>query len=132
MNDRLRILYVDDEDDIRTIVEMALELDPNIEIVSFSSGVEALALLDAGGFEPDMALIDMMMPGMSGIELLGKLRNRPTMTELPIYFITASARSPDIARYSDRGANGIITKPFDPMTLATSIRRLWEKTAYSR
>lgn len=127
MNYRLRILYVDDENDIRTIVEMALRLDPSIELRSLSSGAEALALLDAGGFEPDMALIDMMMPGMSGIELLGKLRSRPTMTKLPIYFITASARASDMAGYSDKGANGIITKPFDPTILAFSLRQLWGK-----
>ncbi len=127
MNQRLRILYVDDEEDIRTIVEMALGLDVDIELQSLSSGAEALALLDAAGFEPDMALIDMMMPGMSGIELLGELRSRPATMELPIYFITASARSSDIARYSDLGANGIITKPFDPMTLAADIRKLLKK-----
>lgn len=127
MNQRLRILYVDDEDDIRTIVEMALGLDVDIELQSLSSGAEALALLDADGFEPDMALIDMMMPGMSGIELLGELRSRPATMELPIYFITASARSSDIARYSDLGANGIITKPFDPMTLAADIRKLLKR-----
>ncbi len=127
MNQRLRILYVDDEEDIRTIVEMALGLDVDIELQSLSSGAEALALLDAAGFEPDMALIDMMMPGMSGIELLGELRSRPATMELPIYFITASARSSDIARYSDLGANGIITKPFDPMTLAADIRKRLKK-----
>lgn len=127
MNERLRILYVDDEDDIRTIVEMALGLDLDIELQSLSSGADALALLDVGGFEPDMALIDMMMPGMSGIELLAELRSRPATAELPIYFITASARSSDIARYSDLGADGIITKPFDPMTLAADIRELLKR-----
>lgn len=127
MNQRLRILYVDDEEDIRTIVEMALGLDVDIELQSLSSGAEALALLDTAEFEPDMALIDMMMPGMSGIELLGELRSRSATMELPIYFITASARSSDIARYSDLGANGIITKPFDPMTLAADIRKLLKK-----
>ncbi|RVT43829.1 response regulator [Sphingobium algorifonticola] len=127
MNERLRILYVDDEDDIRTIVEMALGLDPDIELQSLSSGAAALALLETGGFVPDIAMIDMMMPGMSGIELLEKLRNRPSPVALPIYFITASARSSDIARYADLGANGIITKPFDPMTLARRIRSLWRE-----
>jgi CheY-like chemotaxis protein len=118
----MNILYVDDEPDIRTIVGMALRLDPGIDVKTAESGAAALRLLDAGGWVPDIALIDMMMPGMSGADLLAALRARAGLEALPALFVTASARKDDIRAFLDLGANGVITKPFDPMTLAWTVR----------
>lgn len=119
----MKILYVDDEADIRTIVGMALRLDPGLDVKMAGSGAAALQLLDHGDWTPDLALIDMMMPGMSGAELLAALRARAGLAALPALFVTASARRDDIRAYLDLGANGVITKPFDPMTLAQTVRR---------
>lgn len=121
MADRLKVIYVDDEPDIRTIVEMALGLDPEIKLRIAESGRTALDIVD-NGFEPDIALLDLMMPEMTGKELLGHLRAKPGYAALPAVFVTASARQSDIERYIAEGADGVITKPFDPLTLARIVR----------
>lgn len=121
MGDKLQVIYVDDEPDIRTIVEMALGLDPGMDVRIAPSGRDALALLDTG-WTPDIALLDMMMPEMSGKDLLGHIRARPEFGELPIVFVTASARQDDVERYRREGADGVITKPFDPLELAGTVR----------
>lgn len=122
MTDALKILYVDDEPDIRVIVEMSLGLDPQMDVRLVGSGQEALALFDRGDWYPDLALLDMMMPGMSGADLLNALRARPDTRHIPAVFVTASARSSDMDRYIAMGAVGVISKPFDPMTLARTVR----------
>jgi CheY-like chemotaxis protein len=122
MTNIIKILYVDDEPDIREIVGIALGLDPDLEVRTASSGPEALALLDKGEWAPDLALVDMMMPGMTGTELMAAMRERPAIAATPVVFITASARSTDLDRYVGAGAKGVISKPFDPMTLAKTVR----------
>jgi len=119
----MNILYVDDETDIRTIVALAFRLDPGLDVKMAESGPDALRIVDAGGWKPDIAMIDMMMPGMSGADLLSALRMRAGQEALPVIFVTASARRDDIRAYLDLGANGVITKPFDPMSLARTVRR---------
>lgn len=121
MADSLKVIYVDDEPDIRTIVEMALGLDPGIELRIAESGRTALGIVD-DGFQPDIALLDLMMPEMSGKDLLGHLRARPGFAALPAVLVTASARQADVDRYIAEGADGVITKPFDPLTLARMVR----------
>lgn len=121
MTDRLKVIYVDDEPDIRTIVEMALSLDPDLEVRIAESGRQALEIF-ADGFVPDIALLDMMMPEMSGRDLLARMRAMPRFAALPILYVTASARQDDIDRYVSEGADGVITKPFDPLTLARITR----------
>lgn len=127
MSDRLRVIYVDDEPDIRTIVEMALALDPDIDLRVAASGSEALELVGTGSWRPDMALLDLMMPEMSGRELLNRLRGMAEFAALPIVFITASARQADVERYLEEGADGVITKPFDPLTLAHTVREHYDR-----
>lgn len=119
----LRLLYVDDDADIRTIVRMALSLDPAITLTEASSGAEALAIV-AGGLVPDVAVVDVMMPGMSGPALMEALHARPATAGLPVIVMTAKARAADVATYRARGAVGVISKPFDPLTLGRRIREL--------
>jgi two-component system, OmpR family, response regulator len=119
----LHILYVDDDADIRTIVEMSLSLDPGIKLTVCGSGFEALALVDAE-LRPDVAVLDLMMPGMDGLELLDALRAREGLAHLPVIFITARGRQRDLDMLTERGALGIIVKPFDPMGLAQQVRSL--------
>ncbi|HEX7820435.1 MAG TPA: response regulator [Sphingobium sp.] len=126
VRESLSILYVDDEEDIRTIVEMALQLDPELTVKVADSGARALAMIGQDGWLPDIALIDVMMPGMTGMELLELLRQRPDAAAIPALFVTASARSTEVQRYIDAGAMGVISKPFDPLTLAGLVRRHYE------
>lgn len=129
MTGKIEVLYVDDEPDIRTIAAFALGLDDGIAVRSLGSGAEALALLDAGAWRPDVVLLDVMMPEMDGPTLFLKLRERTDFADVPVIFMTARARSDDIARYLAQGAIGVVTKPFDPMTLADEIRSLLRVSA---
>lgn len=115
----LRILYVDDEPDIREIVELALGLHPAFFTRSCASGREALALLAT--WTPDLILLDVMMPVMDGPATLERLRDNPLTAKIPVVFITARAQSREADALRSLGAAGVIAKPFDPMTLATSI-----------
>jgi len=117
----LDILYVDDDEDIRHIVRLSLSLDPAITLRIAGSAAEALALLDRGRL-PDVALLDVMMPGRDGLSLLADLRARPATAALPVIFMTAKGRPADVELYRARGALGMILKPFDPLDLARQIR----------
>lgn len=121
MTDMLSILYIDDEPDIRLIVEMALRMRPNTVVRTTESGEQALRLLRGGDWRPDVVMVDVMMPGMTGPDVLAALRGDPATETMPVIFVTARARAQDIAAYLDLGASGIITKPFDPLTLADQV-----------
>lgn len=115
-----RILYVDDEADIREVAVMALELDRELDVRACASGAEALAV--APGWAPDLILLDVMMPGMDGPTTLTALRERPETSGTPIVFITARTQAHEVERFLGLGAAGVIGKPFDPMTLARQAR----------
>jgi two-component system, OmpR family, response regulator len=117
----LKVLYVDDEPDIREVGAMALELDGSMEVTTAASGPEALTLLEGGG-RPDVILLDVMMPGMDGPAALNELKKRPELAQIPVIFITARAQAHELARFVSLGAIGVITKPFDPMTLSIELR----------
>ena len=120
----MRILYVDDEPDIREVACLSLELDPDFEVRSCGSGAEALALLEGGTWLPDLILLDVMMPGMDGPTTFGELRARPALAAIPVVFITARTQSYEVERFLKLGALGAIAKPFDPMELPAEARRL--------
>lgn len=116
----LRILHVDDEPDIREVVEMSLELDPAFTVKSCSSGKDALAL--AADWSPDLILLDVMMPAMDGPATLANLRKSPRTAAIPVVFMTARAQARELEQFMSLGARGVIAKPFDPLGLATSVR----------
>jgi CheY-like chemotaxis protein len=116
----LRVLHVDDEPDIREVVEMALTLDPALVVHSCDSGRAALET--AAHWPPDLILLDVMMPGMDGPTTLSRLRENPKTAEIPVVFMTARAQSRELDHFISLGAEGVIAKPFDPMTLAASVR----------
>lgn len=121
----LAVLYVDDEPDIREVVTLSLEVDPDISVTSFDNGPAALDALDHG-MRPDVILLDVMMPGMDGPATLAKIRERPALADAPVVFITARAQAHEQERFKSLGAVGVITKPFDPMKLADELRGLIE------
>jgi CheY-like chemotaxis protein len=118
---KLRILYVDDEADIREIASMSLSLDGDIEVKACASGSEALQV--APTWQPSLILLDVMMPGMDGPETLASLKADPRTAAIPAVFITARTQSYEIERFLSLGAVGVIAKPFDPMTLAGQARQ---------
>ncbi|HEY4134010.1 MAG TPA: response regulator [Alphaproteobacteria bacterium] len=118
-----RILYVEDEPDIRAVAKLALEAVGGFTIEACSSGQEALA--KCAGFGPELILLDVMMPGMDGPSTFAALRATAEGQAVPIAFMTAKVQPSEITRYTDMGAIGVISKPFDPMTLADTVRGLW-------
>lgn len=115
-----RVLYVDDEPDIREIALIALSLDPKLEVRAAGSGSDALAIADE--WLPDLVLLDVMMPGLDGPTTLERLRENPTTMNVPVVFITARAQSVEMQSFATLDARGVIAKPFDPMTLAQQVR----------
>lgn len=117
------ILYIEDEKDIQTIAKMALELVGKFTVRACSSGSEALAAL--AEFKPDLILLDVMMPGMDGPTTLARLRQHPAAAGAPAIFMTAKVQPHEIENLKGLGAE-VIAKPFDPMTLSSSIREIWQ------
>lgn len=118
---RLNLLHVDDEADIREVAAFSLALDEDIALTSAASGEAALALLQ-DGLRPDVILLDVMMPRLDGLGVLERLRRIDGLQATPVIFMTARVQSGERDRYIALGATGVITKPFDPMTLAEQIR----------
>jgi CheY-like chemotaxis protein len=116
----LRVLHVDDEPDIREVVEISLGLDPDIVMRSCASGEAALAVVE--DWTPDIMLLDVMMPVMDGAATLANLRSNPRTADIPVVFMTARAQSRELDLFRSLGAVGVIPKPFDPMTLAATVR----------
>ena len=120
-----KILYTEDEADIRSIAEIALEDIGGFTVKYCSSGLEALE--HGLAFQPDLLLMDVMMPGMDGPTTLQKLRAIPELAAVPAIFMTAKIQAQEIAEYKAMGVAHVISKPFDPMQLAQQIRDFWNK-----
>jgi len=117
-----KILYVEDEPDIQAIAKVALETIGGFTVRICSSGREALETIEE--FNPDCILLDVMMPGMDGPTTLKALRQLPGFATTPAIFMTAKGRP--VAEYKALGALDMITKPFNPMTLASTLRQILE------
>lgn len=124
---RYRVLHVDDEPDIREVAEISLGLDANCECRSCGSGAEALVV--AANWQPDLILMDVMMPVMDGPATLLRLRAATETATIPVVFMTARAQTREVDQFRAMGAAGVIPKPFDPMTLAATARHYLEPIA---
>jgi CheY-like chemotaxis protein len=121
------ILYVDDEPDIREVVQMSLSLVEGLDVQTCESGERALQILPQ--LQPDLLLLDVMMPGMDGPSTLMKLRTVPGLEKLPVVFMTAKAMPQEVARFRELGAAAVIAKPFDPIQLGNQVVAIWEGLA---
>ena len=117
---RMRLLCADDEEDIRTILQLALGLDPELEVELVDSGTAALARAATGGY--DAIVLDAMMPGLDGYETCRRLKAVPETARIPVVFLTAKTQRGDVDRALALGAVACLMKPFDPMTLARELR----------
>ncbi|HEX7012681.1 MAG TPA: response regulator [Steroidobacteraceae bacterium] len=117
------VLYVDDEPDIREIVQMALALE-GLEVHLCESGEEALDALPR--IRPDLVLLDVMMPRLDGPGTLERMRATSEFASIPVVFVTAKAMPQEIRRFKELGAAAVIAKPFDPMQLARQVLSIWE------
>ena len=118
-----RILYVEDQPDIRLVAKMALEVVGGFTVVACASGQEALNC--APDAMADLLLLDVMMPGMDGPSTLQALRKLPATAQTPVIFMTAKVQAAEVALYKSMGALEVISKPFDPMKLSGQLRQVW-------
>jgi len=118
------LLYVDDDADIREIVEMSLSLGGDLKVLTSDGGERALVKMRVE--KPDLVVLDVMMPGMDGPALLKRMRADPDLARIPVIFMTAKARQNEGGQLRELSAIGVIAKPFDPMTLGQQVRALWE------
>lgn len=118
----MKVLVVDDEEDVRFVARMSLGRVGLMTVVEASSGAEGIARAKTD--RPDFILLDMMMPGMDGAATFRALRDDPATSSIPVVFLTAKAMANDVRRLTDLGAKGVVLKPFDPMTLASEIRAI--------
>jgi len=120
-----KILYVEDEPDIQMIARVALENVGGFELLICSSGAEAVE--KAADFNPDLFLLDVMMPGMDGPSTLQELRKIPQLAKTPVMFMTAKVQPQEVEFLKSLNVADVIAKPFDPMGLANNIRESWAK-----
>ena len=114
-----RILIVDDEPDIREVVQVSLETVSGWQVITAESGDEGIA--KAKQEKPDAILLDAMMPNMDGPAAFQKLQADPSTKQIPVIMFTAKVQQADRKKFADIGVKEIITKPFDPMKLGSQI-----------
>jgi two-component system, OmpR family, response regulator len=113
-----RLLVVDDEPTILELLSGSLRF-AGYEVITATSGAEAVR--GAAQSRPDLILLDVMMPGMDGPTTLTHLQKNPRTSAIPVVFMTARAQPREIEHFIGLGAQGVISKPFDPMTLAAQV-----------
>jgi DNA-binding response OmpR family regulator len=112
------VLLAEDDADIRLLVTLKLTR-AGYQLRAFSDGLSALA--DAREHPPDLAILDVMMPGMSGLEVCRELRNDPATADIPVILLTALAQEAAITAGGAAGADDYIVKPFSPRDLAIRV-----------
>ena len=119
-----RVLCVEDDADIRMLVEFSLTRLGGYQVMACADGRSAIAAAQA--FAPNLVLLDVMMPGMSGPETLAALRSLEALQHVPVIFLTAKAMLEEVEALLVHGATGVIVKPFDPVRLPEQVRMFWE------
>ena len=122
----MKVLVIDDDDDIRLIAGMSLGRVGGMEVIDAAGGAEGVR--KAGEERPDVILLDMMMPLMDGSETLKALRAQPATAATPVIFLSCKAHGPEVDRMMSLGAAGVLLKPFDPRTLSDDVRALMIKS----
>ena len=118
----MNILHVDDDPDIRDVAQLSLQLDPTFVVRSADSAAQALEMIAISA--PDVILLDVMMPGMDGPDMFERLQSCPETAVIPVIFMTAAAQEQTAQDLIGLGAAGVISKPFDPLSLCGDVRNL--------
>ncbi len=130
MEELTRVLCAEDDADIRTVLKFSLTRVGRFEVCMCEDGFQALE--KAPGFKPQLILLDVMMPGLSGPETFQKLREHPTLHAVPVIFVTAKATLDELEALSHYGAAGIIVKPFSANELPENVRMIWAGHPHAR
>ncbi len=124
MNQLRRVMCIEDDPDIRLVLDFSLRRLGAYEVCLCASGEEALACI--ASFAPELVLLDVMMPGLTGPETLQALRGQGRVAGVPVVFLTAKAMQGELEALMAHGVSGIIVKPFDPVSLPEDIRIYWQ------
>ena len=114
-----KILIIDDEEDVREVAALSLELVAGWEVRTAATGAQGLVA--AQNELPDAILLDVMMPLMDGPEVFALLRQQERLREVPVVFLTAKAQAAEQKQLALIGAAGVLAKPFDPLKLAEEL-----------
>jgi len=120
-NKKKRVLVVDDEPDIRELVQHHLEIE-GFEVLSAPDGEKGLFLIQ--NELPDLIILDLMLPGIDGLEVCRKLNNIESTSDIPIIMLTAKGEETDIIKGLDYGAEDYVTKPFSPRVLMARVKAI--------
>lgn len=120
----MRVLIIDDEEDTREIAKMSLSLLGGYDVIEAENGQHGIEV--ASKEKPDVILLDMMMPIMDGPATLEALRTNDVTRDIPVIFLTAKAMTTEIEKLKRMGAVDVITKPYDPTTLASQVQAILE------
>ncbi|MBD2199923.1 MULTISPECIES: response regulator [Calothrix] len=121
-----RLLIIDDEPDIRRIIQVSLEEIAGWEVSTAESGSEALIVVQSGKW--DAIILDVSMPDMDGFEVFKRLQSDPHTQSIPVVLLTAKVQPSDRRRFAQMGVAGVIAKPFNPMTISNQVAETlgWE------
>jgi CheY-like chemotaxis protein len=117
-----RILVVDDEEDVRAIAQLGLEMGAGWQVLTAASGQEAIAIAETE--QPDAILLDMMMPEMDGRTTLQALKANPATQQIPVILVTAKAQQSNQEIFADLDVMAILAKPFRPLQLPEQISEM--------
>ncbi|WP_114418617.1 response regulator [Marinospirillum perlucidum] len=119
-----RVFCVEDDPDIRMLVQMALAKLGGLEVCLVESA--EIAQQEAAAFKPDLFLLDVMLPGMTGLEFFQLTRQDPELAEVPAVLLTAKVSADYPETWKQPGILGLIEKPFNPVNLASQLHTLFD------
>lgn len=117
-----RVLIIDDEETIQTVVQFGIRMIVSWDVLTASSGMQGIKTAQAE--QLDVILLDVMMPEMDGIATFRALQNHPATEQIPVIFLTAKAQTAEKRLFNDLGISGVITKPFNSLDLPEQIAKI--------
>lgn len=119
-----RILHAEDDVDIQFLLELSFETRPEFVYHCCDNG--EVLLSQVHDFQPDLIVLDMMMPRLNGLETLDKLKEDSRTRDIPVIFLTAKIQPEEVSHYQKRGAFAILFKPIELTSLPDQLKALWQ------
>ncbi|WGV26575.1 response regulator [Halotia branconii] len=117
-----RVLIIDDEETIQTVVQFGIRMTAGWDVFTANSAPKGIQTAQIE--QPDVILLDVMMPDMDGIATFKALQSHPETKHIPVIFLTAKAQTSEKRQFNDLGVSGVITKPFNSLDLPDQIAKI--------